>query len=226
MRLQAILFDYGGTLDGAGVHWLDRFRQCYSAAGLPLAFDHFRAAFDHATRCAYADRGIAELGLAATIAFHVARQMEHLHLEDAALAAAVSTHFLELSRAALAESRRLLERLHRRVALGVISNFYGNAARILAEAGLAPFLDTIVDSTCVGLRKPDAAIFRLTVQRLGCDPRDTLYVGDSFEKDVVGAHAAGLRTGWLVGATERACRAPELVDFRLRSLAELESLIA
>jgi len=107
-----------------------------------------------------------------------------------------------------------------------VSNFYGNVRRVLEEAELAPLLATIVDSGAVGVRKPDPAIFALAVRRLGCEPAEVLYVGDSFEKDIVGAHAAGLRTGWLTGAVERPCGSPECVDVRLRRLADLEPLLA
>jgi putative hydrolase of the HAD superfamily len=238
MRLRAIAFDYGGTLDG-GVHWLERFVQLYSLAGLDLPFERVRAAFDHATRCAYADPAVAEFGLEALIHYHVARQMEHLvaageptaRARDAvpppvAAAATIVAEFVSASRAGLADSRVLLSRLRQRFALGVVSNFYGNVHRVLDEAELTPLLATIVDSSVVGVRKPDPVIFTLAVERLGVEPAEVLYVGDSFEKDIVGAHAAGLRTAWLTGAAERPCGSPECVDARLRSLADLEPLLA
>jgi len=226
MHVQAVLFDYGGTLDGAGRHWLPRFLETYRAAGLPLTFDRFRAAFDHATRCAYQDARMGGLGLQGTIAFHVARQMEHLGVDGRVIADRVITEFVRDSRAALEESRAVLTRVGRRVTLGVISNFYGNLDRILEEVGVAPLLATIVDSGRVGLHKPAPEIFALAVQRIGCAPAEALYVGDSFEKDIVGARAAGLHTAWLVGPTERSCPAPELVDVRLRRLADVEAIIA
>jgi HAD superfamily hydrolase (TIGR01549 family) len=225
MLVRAICFDYGGTLDGAGSHWLERFARGYRDAGLILPRARVEAAFGHATRCAYADVGVADLGLEALVAFHVARQMECLGLTDRAVATAVTQEFVRASRQALAESRAVLGRLRRHAALGVVSNFYGNVARILDEAGLAPLLGAVIDSSCVGVSKPDARIFALAVEQLGCAPEETLYVGDSFEKDVVGAHAAGLRTGWLTGPSERTCPDPELVDVRLRSLADLEALV-
>ena len=226
MRLRAILFDYGGTLDGAGSHWLDRFARLYEGAGLVLPFDRLRDAFDHATHCAYTEPHVAELGLQALIEFHGARQLERLGVHDSELAGQVVAAFVRISRAGLEASRGVLSRLRHRVALGVISNFYGNVARILDEAGVAPLLTTIVDSNRVGLSKPDPAIFALAVRRVGCAPAEALYVGDSFEKDIIGARRAGLRTAWVVGATERVCPAPELVDVRLRCLEDLESLVA
>ena len=225
MRPRAILFDYGGTLDGPASHWLVRFLQLYRDAGLALTFDRFREAFDHATRCGYADPTVAAFDLQALVEFHVARQLEHLGLMIPEIAAQVVHTFMHASRAALADSRAVLGRLYGRVALGVVSNFYGNVERILDDAGFAVLLDTVIDSTCVGVSKPDPAIFGLALQQLDCDPADALYVGDSFEKDVVGARGAGLRSAWLVGTAAPPCPAPELVDVRLRTLTELEALV-
>ena len=225
MKVRAVCFDYGGTLDGPGSHWLPRFHQLYRDAGVVLPFERFRAAFDHATRCGYADVRVAAMDLTALIEFHVARQLEHLDVRNPALAARVADAFVTRSRAALAESRDVLDRLRHRVALGVISNFYGNVDRILDEAGIGPWLAVVIDSNRVGVSKPDPAIFALAVRRLGCAPAETLYVGDSFEKDVVAARTAGLRSAWLVGAVEQPCRAPELVDVRLRALADVEAVI-
>jgi HAD superfamily hydrolase (TIGR01509 family) len=225
MKVRAVCFDYGGTLDGPASHWLPRFHQLYRDAGLVLPFERFRGAFDHATRCGYADARVAAMDLTALIEFHVARQLEHLDVRNPVLGARVVEAFVTRSRAALADSRELLDRLRHRVALGVISNFYGNVDRILDEAGIGPWLTVVIDSNRVGVSKPDPAIFALAVHSLGCAPGETLYVGDSFEKDVVAARAAGLRSAWLVGAAEQPCPAPELVDVRLHALADLDAVI-
>jgi HAD superfamily hydrolase (TIGR01509 family) len=221
-----MLFDYGGTLDGPASHWLPRFLQLYRDAGVELTFERFREAFDHATRCGYHDPTVATFDLQQLVEFHVARQLEHLGLTTAGLATQVVRAFVRGSRSALADSRAVLGRLHGRVALGVVSNFYGNVERILDDAGFAVLLDAVVDSARVGVSKPDPAIFALALEQLDCEPAEVLYVGDSFEKDVVGARGAGLRTAWLVGPVDPPCPAPELVDVRLRALAEVEALVA
>jgi len=225
MKVRAVCFDYGGTLDGPGSHWLPRFHRLYRNAGLALPFDRFRAAFDHATRCGYAAARVSTMDLRGLIEFHVARQLEHLDVRDAELATHVVDTFVMDARAALAESRDVLDRLRHRVQLGVISNFYGNVDRILDEAGIGRWLSVVVDSNRVGVSKPDPAIFALAIRSLGCAPDEALYVGDSFEKDIAAARAAGLRSAWLVGSVEPPCRAPELVDVRLHRLTDVEAVI-
>lgn len=231
MRVEAICFDFGGTLDGPADHWLPRFARLYAAAGLAVSMDELRAAFGHATRCGYAERRMARAPLHELVEFHLRRQFEHLgRLDEACLnearLAALLDAFLADARRALAESRFVLERLHHRYSLGVISNFYGNVDRVLADAGIAPLLATIIDSNRVGMSKPDRRIFELALDDLGCRPEQVLYVGDSFDKDVAGAHAAGLRTAWLVGDADPPCPAPQLVDLRLRRLGDLEAVLA
>lgn len=225
MSLRALLFDYGGTLDAPGMPWVERFLDIYQLEGLAESTDRIRAAFGHATRCAYADSSVATFGLEQTVAFHVDRQLEFLEHPEGGLATAVTARFVRAARADLARSRDVLGRLHARFTLGVISNFYGNVHILLEEAGIAPLLSAIVDSNRVGVSKPDPAIFRLALERLDCSPDDAMYVGDSFEKDIAGAHVAGLQTAWL-GPADRSCPNPEFVTMHLHSLSDLMRLMA
>ena len=76
--------------------------------------------------------------------------------------------------------------------VGVVSNADGRVAALLEAAGLAPHLETIVDSHLEGVEKPDPEIFRRALARLGVPATRTAYVGDIFAIDVLGARAAGL----------------------------------
>jgi hypothetical protein len=42
--LKAILFDLGGTLDGPGRPWVDRFAAVYRRVGIAVPFERLRAA--------------------------------------------------------------------------------------------------------------------------------------------------------------------------------------
>jgi putative hydrolase of the HAD superfamily len=57
---------------------------------------------------------------------------------------------------------------------------------------LDELFDEVVDSCEVGVRKPNPAIFRLTVDRLGVVPERAVFL-DDLESNLVGARAAGLR---------------------------------
>jgi putative hydrolase of the HAD superfamily len=93
-----------------------------------------------------------------------------------------------------------LERLraagHRLV---VVSNSNGTLRKIFARLDLAKHFDVLIDSSDVGVEKPDPRIFQLALERSGARPETTLHAGDFYHVDVVGARAAGLQA-WLIDA--------------------------
>jgi FMN phosphatase YigB (HAD superfamily) len=99
----------------------------------------------------------------------------------------------------------LLARLARRYRLGILSNWPLAIAidRYADAAGWTPHLAATVVSERVGTIKPHAAIFRAAeaaLAQVGAPPlasETILHVGDDWAADVLGAHAAGWRTGYL-----------------------------
>ena len=65
--------------------------------------------------------------------------------------------------------------------------------RLLVGAGVLDAFRVLSFSDEVGLRKPDAGIFRRTLAEAGCAPEAALHVGDDPVSDVAGARGAGLR---------------------------------
>jgi putative hydrolase of the HAD superfamily len=223
-RIRAILFDYGGTLDGAGSHWLDRFVALYREAGTDIPFASLKSAFYEADRAAYAEPNVRSMSLGELMEFHVGVQLAALGIDDAALGRRLVERFVDSSSAALAESGVVLAELARDYALGVVSNFYGNVERILRDAGIRSSLRVVADSTRVGAEKPDASIFHFALARVGAAPDQTLHVGDSYERDVLAARAAGLRAAWLTpdaGSVDPAEHGA--ADVRVASLHELRA---
>ena len=82
-----------------------------------------------------------------------------------------------------------------RYALVLATNGPGDVQRRkLSASGLADFFPVVVASGDVGFGKPDARLFAWALSGLGVNASDAVSVGDSVEKDVVGAHAAGIRS--------------------------------
>lgn len=77
--------------------------------------------------------------------------------------------------------------------LGMISNSNGWVERLVAENGLRPYFQFVLDSRLVGVEKPDPRIFQMALDRVGVDPAEALYIGDLYSIDVVGSNAAGMR---------------------------------
>ncbi|MDO5107872.1 MAG: HAD family hydrolase [Coriobacteriaceae bacterium] len=83
----------------------------------------------------------------------------------------------------------------RGIAVGIISNGDSAHQRAKISALGIPALvpkDRIVISGDVGHCKPDVEIFRHAEERLGADPSDCWFVGDTYDCDVLGP----LRAGW------------------------------
>lgn len=73
-----------------------------------------------------------------------------------------------------------------------VSNADGTVETLLEACGLMAHLEFVVDSGKVGVEKPDARIFDLALHRAGVAAAESLYVGDLWPVDVVGARNAGL----------------------------------
>jgi putative hydrolase of the HAD superfamily len=225
--IRAILFDMGGTLDGDGLHWQDRFLSLYKTFGVELPRETIRGAFDAAERRSALDETIASSNFAPMIELYVKWQLEYLGLTDGDLAQNLAAGFIAPVRKVAAENTQLLASLAERgFELGVVSNGCGNVDKLCEDFGYAPFLSLIVDSRRVGLFKPDPAIFRHAAEKLGGDPGTILMVGDSFERDVRPANQIGMKTAWLEGVAPRECPDPSLVDLHLRRLADLPAALA
>jgi HAD superfamily hydrolase (TIGR01509 family) len=95
--------------------------------------------------------------------------------------------------------------------LAVVSNTMRTPGRTLrrileGHGLLAPF-QHLTFSDEVGVRKPAAEIFRLTLQALDIPAAEAVHVGDDAVLDVQGAREAGLRTVQVVPAAAAAPRA-------------------
>jgi putative hydrolase of the HAD superfamily len=114
-----------------------------------------------------------------------------------------------------------------RLPVGVVSNAYPDVQYGKLETlGLRHHFGCIVLSEEYGgPRKPAARIFLRGCELLGSQPASTLYVGDAFGNDVIGARGAGLIPCWY---NPRKLPPPEgetAPEFQLRTLRELLALL-
>jgi putative hydrolase of the HAD superfamily len=101
--------------------------------------------------------------------------------------------------------------------LAVVSNWDVSLHDVLERTELRALVDAVVISAELGVAKPDPAIFRAALERLGAAADGAVHVGDSLEHDVAGARAAGLEA---VLVARNGAAAPDGVR-AVRSLAEL-----
>ncbi|HEU4830197.1 MAG TPA: HAD-IA family hydrolase [Gemmatimonadales bacterium] len=198
MRFRAILFDAGGTL-----LFLDHARiaeRLNAACGARLSKEGLdaaapgaaqaleRAAGTDGERAArYLEVLCLAAGLPASRWLDARGELYAMHRERHLWSAGDDRTAAALAR--LRESG---------IVLGVVSNSDGRVDDALRAAGLRDYFDVVVDSSVVGVEKPDPRIFLAALEQLGIPAGDALYVGDVFEVDVVGARSAGMAAA-LVG---------------------------
>lgn len=90
------------------------------------------------------------------------------------------------------EVAEVLQTLHGRFDLAVISNFDGRLRMILEHLGVSQFFSHIFLSSELGADKPDPEIFRRALRLSDGVPGEAMHVGDDRLRDWEAARSAGL----------------------------------
>lgn len=67
----------------------------------------------------------------------------------------------------------------------------------IKRLNFSDIFEEILISGDIGHHKPDLKIFQELTRRTGVDASDVVYIGNNYQKDVVGAHQAGWKTVWV-----------------------------
>lgn len=220
-----ILFDFGGTLDGDGLHWPLRFFLAYREAGGTLERGDFEPRFARSDLALAALPGVGRLGFRAAIETQASLLARELPNGDASLAQRMADLLRESAHTVVERNRPMLERLASRYHLGVVSNFTGNLEPVLEELGIRRLFAAVSDSAVVGVAKPDARIFVRTLEALGVAAADAWMAGDNPDADIRPSRALGMRTCWVAPAARSL---PEGLSptVRVERLTDLEPHLA
>jgi putative hydrolase of the HAD superfamily len=110
----------------------------------------------------------------------------------------------------------------RGLTVGLISNIERSMSGALDELGLSSKLDVIVTSLDAGANKPQPEIFRYAMKKVNVTPAQSIYIGDQYLVDVIGAKSAGMK-GILL---DRDSRHEEIADSpRIKSLSEVTAYL-
>ncbi len=90
-------------------------------------------------------------------------------------------------------TRDTLDRLRQEYAIAVISNADGRIDAVLRRCGIVDCFASITDSGNLGHEKPHPAIFEAALREMKAEPAESLYVGDVYSVDYVGARNAGMQ---------------------------------
>ncbi len=202
MKIQAILFDFGGTLDSDGLDWFSRL---YEAILLQTG-DFPRGWFEKAAQLAANDASNMPDTPSLLMDQMVLRLSECIlarMMEDSSCnipswdPQKVAERFMEQASTYLRRNRTILEQLKSRYVLGCISNNWGNTAGWCEQFGLHKLFSTIVDSALEGAVKPDRSIFRTALNNLNLPAQACAYVGDRLDCDIAGSYNAGMTPIWI-----------------------------
>lgn len=191
-KLQALFFDYGGTLDADGIPWKEQFQVIYESAGIHVSQEKFDRAF-YDSDDSITDEGLDQTSLMDTLNEQVGRVLRGLGKSDPALQERIAKTFLQNTARKIEENKTTLFQLKQRYKLGIISNFYGNLPTLCKELGLLPLFDVVVDSKRVGCIKPTPEIFNHALNAVGVKPEQAMMIGDSPKRDMLGAKGMGIR---------------------------------
>lgn len=207
LPLDAIVFDAGGTLVRLDFEWI---ASMLATLGVAATADELRRGEVRGRRqydlSAGHPHGLATgethppLGSAGDTTAYFRGTLEAVGVRHPVLEEAIALMFEKqrppgyLWGRAVDGARETLDRLTARGArLACVSNSDGRAEQHLIECGVREGLEFVVDSQVVGVEKPNPAIFRIALDRLGVAPERALYVGDIRSVDERGSRAAGMR---------------------------------
>lgn len=207
--IKGIIFDYGGTIDTNSRHWAEVLWEKYVEHQVPVTKDAFREAY------VFGERSLAKypfvrpdhnfhdvLAIKTKLQMEYLAEKRHLPMDERMLfdyATKVADSCYEYVLDILKATRPVVEDLAQKYKLVLVSNFYGNIQTILKDFQLYGCFADIVESSVVGVRKPDPAIYQLGVDAMGYEAEQVLVVGDSFSKDMVPAKKVGCKAVWLKG---------------------------
>jgi len=157
------------------------------------------------------------------------RMIELLGIADCGLAAQVSERYSRLRAKYLRlfeDAVPVLKALKPSYKIGLITNGPAYEQREEIEVlKLAPWLDAIVIEGEVGIGKPGREIFDHALVALHVQAYETLFVGNSWMHDVVGAFQAGMHAVWLNREGEPSPNQEGLPAHEIRALSELPALL-
>jgi putative hydrolase of the HAD superfamily len=202
--VRAVLFDLDDTLFDhlhgarAALSYVHEMHACFRASPFPeFEQAHARCLEAFHARVVAGEIGIDEARQARFRQLFAEVQVEPSADTLAATAAAYRDHYMAVRRA-MDGAVALLAALKPRVKIGIVSNnLLKEQQDKVRQCGFEPYVDALVVSEEVGLAKPDPAIFRIALERLGCERDAAVMIGDSWTNDIEGAHAAGIRAVWL-----------------------------
>ena len=93
----------------------------------------------------------------------------------------------------------VLDKLKDKYKLAVITNGLSDSQHNkIINCGIDKYFDEIIVSEDAGFAKPDVRIYQMMIDKLGLKPEECVYVGDTFQTDIIGAINANMVPIWIM----------------------------
>jgi putative hydrolase of the HAD superfamily len=206
--IRAVIFDFGGVILTSPFEAFARYER---DKGLPEGFLRDLNARNHHDN-AWAKLERSEVDVDGFAALFAAEAREAGHEVD-------GREVLGLLLGDLRDEMvTALRRCHERLATALLTNNFVIADRSNATGPMAEVLelfDVVVESSRVGLRKPDPAIYHLVCEKLGVTPEEAVFL-DDLGVNLKPARAMGMTTIKVVDPAEALDQLEAVVGFPLR----------
>ncbi|MCX6799187.1 MAG: HAD-IIIA family hydrolase [Candidatus Diapherotrites archaeon] len=223
MAIKAILFDLDNTL----VDFMRMKKLCSEAtihamvdAGLRMPQDRaLRLLFKMYWKHGIEDQNIFEKFLRATIG-----KVDYKILASGVVA------YRKVKAGHLVPYPHVRETLIKLKEKGMLLGIVSDAPRMqawlrLAELNLTDFFDFVIALEDTGKRKPSKLPFRAAIKKLGLQPEEILFVGDSPARDIKGAKSVGMRTALAAYGLVKGSAKKAGADFVLRDIKNLQKIV-
>ena len=149
-------------------------------------------------------------------------------IADDDLAHSLSQAYIKLRTASLALFNGvlpLLADLREKYTLGLLTNGPSDLQRgKINLLGLEAHFDAIIVSGEMGIHKPDSRAFTCLLRKIDVPAERAVYVGNSYEVDIIGAHEAGMRSVWVNADGEQEPCDP-IADLIIKDVAALRRVL-
>jgi HAD superfamily hydrolase (TIGR01662 family) len=240
--LNTVLFDLGSTLIYFNSDWQVVMPEAIGALykrlidyGYKLDNDEFNRRFGQALQEYYVERDTEFIEYTTTYLLNSQLEqwgyhnLPESHIMDAVRAFyEISERFWYPEADAVSTLQILKDRGYQ---MGIVSNAGDDqdVQDLVDKAEIRNYLEVILSSAAVGIRKPNPKIFNLALEKMGASPSRAAMVGDTLGADILGAQNAGLLDIWITRRADTPANNAHLdtiqPTYQIESLAQLPDLL-
>lgn len=116
-------------------------------------------------------------------------------------AQAIAREYLDLYELETAHLRpyadEVIKALSQRYKIGILTNgFREIQSRKIKALGLSPYINYFISADDAGCLKPSPEFFNYALRQCGASAEEIMFVGDSYDEDVIGGKKAGFKMVW------------------------------